>query len=389
MIRRAITKSILENLEYFPIAGIIGPRQVGKTTLAKSIQAELKVPSIYLDLELDSDLRKLESSETYLNLHKDKCVIIDEIQRMPELFALLRALVDQDRRPARFIILGSASPGLIRNSSETLAGRIAYFELAPFSLAEIHEETSMRTHWLRGGFPGSLLAPKADFSWIWLTNFIRTFLERDLRELGYDIPPQALRRLLSMLAHINGNILNISQLARSLGLSTTTISRYLDLLEGSFIIHRLQPFYINLGKRLVKSPKLYIRDTGLLHSLLQIQSEETLLGHIAYGASWEAYVVEQIKRSLPDASETYFYRTHAGAEADLLIKLANGKKIAIEIKASNAPTVSKGFYQSINDLQADQSYIIIPEGESYPKGSSIEVVNIGEFVMKKLPREIS
>ncbi|MEM8901822.1 MAG: ATP-binding protein [Bacteroidota bacterium] len=387
MLSRSITSSVLENLTYFPIVGIIGPRQVGKTTLAKSIREQLSIPTIYLDLELDSDLRKLENAETYLTLHQDKCVIIDEIQRMPELFALLRALVDQDRRPARFIILGSASPGLIRQSSETLAGRIAYAELSPFSLLEVSKEVNLRTHWLRGGFPNALLAPKAEFTWTWLNNFIRTFLERDLRELGYDIPSRALRRLLSMLAHINGNLLNISQLARSLGLSASTISRYLDLLEGSFIIHRLQPYYTNIGKRLVKSPKIYIRDTGILHYLLQIQDEEQLLGHIAYGASWEAYVVEQIKRSLPESSEMYFYRTHAGAETDLLLILPTGKKIAVEVKSSNAPKITKGFYQSMEDIKADKGYIIIPEGESYPKSEEIKVVSLSDFLTKDLPEE--
>ena len=385
MIARFITQSIQENLEYFPIVGIIGPRQVGKTTLAKSLQGQLQIQSLYLDMELDSDLRKLEDAETYFNLHQDKCIIIDEIQHMPELFALLRAVVDQDRRPARFIILGSASPGLIRQSSETLAGRIAYSELMPFSLPEIHESISLRTHWLKGGFPNAILAPKNTLTWTWLSNFIRTFLERDLRELGYDIPPKALRRLLSMLSHLNGQVLNMSHLARSIGMSASSISRYLDLLEGSFIIHRLPPYYANVGKRLVKSPKLYIRDTGILHSLLQIQDEEVLLGHIAYGASWEAYVVEQIKRVLSDSVELFFYRTHAGAETDLLLHLPNGRKIAIEIKVSNAPKVSKGFYQSIRDLQVDQSYIIIPEGDSYPKGEGLMVINISDFLERVLP----
>lgn len=367
------------------MVGIIGPRQVGKTTLAKQLRDLLSIQSVYLDLELESDIRKLEDAETYLNLHRDKCVIIDEIQRMPELFSLLRALVDQDRRPARFIILGSASPGMIKFSSETLAGRIAYTELTPFSLPEIAQRFSMRDHWLKGGFPDALLAPNNTLTWSWLNNFIRTFLERDLRELGYEIPSQALRRLLSMLAHINGNVLNMSQLARSLGLSSNTISRYLDLLEGSFIIHRLQPYYENLGKRLVKSPKIYIRDTGILHSLLQIQSPEVLLGHIAYGGSWEAYVVEQIKRCLPEGSECYFYRTHAGAEIDLYVSLPTGIRVAIEIKASNAPKVPKGFYQSITDLNVQHNYIIIPEQESYPKGPNMHVVNLLDFLNVVLP----
>lgn len=385
MIDRSIASSILKNLTYFPIVGIIGPRQVGKTTLAKHIQSQLKQESIYLDLELDSDLRKLDDAETYLNLHRDKCVIIDEVQRLPNLFALLRALVDQKRRPARFMLLGSASPGLIRQSSETLAGRIAYSELTPLALAELPSSIPMRTHWLRGGFPDALLAPDPSFTWTWVTNFIRTFLERDLRELGFNVPPATLRRLLSMLAHINGSVLNQSSLARGLGLSQPTVSHYLDLLEGSFIIHRLQPFHANLKKRLVKSPKLYVRDTGLLHSLLHIQDQEALFGHPSYGASWEAYVVEQIKRCLPEGSYLYFYRTHAGAEVDLLLHLPNGKRLALEIKTSNAPNVSKGFSQSLQDLKVSDAFVIIPDGEPYPKDGNMTVVNLHHFLTVVLP----
>ena len=384
MIPRTVTKDLLKHLEYFPIAGIIGPRQVGKTTLVKNLSSELKLETIYLDLELISDLRKLDDAETYLKFHQDKCIIIDEIQRMPSLFALLRALVDQDRRPARFIILGSASPELIRSSSESLAGRIAYTELSPFSLTETSPSIPMREHWLKGGFPDAILAPKSRLSWTWLENFIRTFLERDLRELGYDIPSVTLRRMLTMIAHLHGGLLNQSDLGRSLGISSTTVGRYLDLLEGSFLIHRLQPYFKNVGKRLVKSPKIYIRDSGILHTLLQIQSQETLLGHIAYGASWEGYVIEQIRRSMPEGGDCYFYRTQAGAEVDLYLMMPSGKRIAIEIKATNSPKIARGFYHSMVDLEPDQKYVIIPEGERYPKAEGIMVVSLMDFLEEVL-----
>ncbi|MEM6630735.1 MAG: ATP-binding protein [Bacteroidota bacterium] len=386
MIERTITSSLLGNLEFFPIVGIVGPRQVGKTTLAKSLQARLSFPSLYLDLELDSDLQKLKDAETFLSFHQEKCIIIDEIQREPELFALLRALVDQERRPARFIILGSASPTMIRKSSETLAGRIAYTELNPFSLLEISPEISMRQHWLRGGFPPPLLAKSERNSWIWLNNFIRTFIERDLRELGYDIPSQNFRRLLLMLSHIQGKLLNYSDLARALGLSAPTIRRYLDLLEGSFLIQRLQPYYINIGKRLVKSPKVYIRDTGILHELLQIRSEEALIGNIAIGGSWEGYVIEQIRRNLFQEPEMYFYRTHAGAELDLFMVLSNNTKVAIEIKSTNSPKLTKGFFETLSDLSPTHTFVIIPDGDPYPKDNGIKVVNLSHFIRVELPQ---
>ncbi len=385
MIARNASKQILKDLQFFPVAGIIGPRQSGKTTLAKMLEPELQRPALYIDLELDSDLRKLDDAETYLQFHADKCVIIDEIQRMPSLFPLLRALIDKDRQPGRFIVLGSASPELIKASSETLAGRIAYTELTPFSLLEIDSPLEMRKHWLRGGFPDAFLAPEEEFTWRWLESFIRTFIERDLRELGHDISPPLLYRLLTMISHLHGKLLNASDLSRSLAVSQPTVRRYLDLLEGGFLIQRLMPYSVNVGKRLVKSPKLYIRDSGLLHQLSNIRTLEGLLGHLIVGASWEGYVIEQIKRVAGTRLEFFFYRTHAGAEADLVLIGHNGKKICIEIKSSNAPSVSKGFYQSIEDIKPDLRYVIIPVGESYPKAENIMVCNLPEFLSGELP----
>ncbi|MEL7118919.1 MAG: ATP-binding protein [Bacteroidota bacterium] len=388
MITRHIENKILEDLTFFPVVGIVGPRQVGKTTLAKSIRNKIDKETLLLDLELDSDLTKLEDAETYLKMHQDKCVIIDEIQRLPRLFPLLRALVDIKREPARFILLGSASPHLIKESSETLAGRIAYTELTPFSLLEIEESIDIQKHWLIGGFPESVLSPNDDFSWRWLQSFVQTFIERDLRTLGHDVSSVTLSRMLSMLGHVNGQLQNASEISRSLGVSSPTVKKYLDLLEGSFIINRLQPYFINVKKRLVKSPKLYYRDSGVLHFLLRINDLEQLLGHIAIGASWESYVLEQIRRLAGDRLEYFFYRTVAGAESDLVLISRKNKKICVEIKRSNAPKVSKGFYNSLEDLKPDAAYIITPNSDVYKKDKDIVVCDLLWFLKEELNKFI-
>ena len=385
MIARKAFGQIVKDLQFFPVAGIFGPRQVGKTTLAKMLEPRLARPALYIDLELESHRRKLDDAETYLQFHTDKCIIIDEIQLMPTLFPLLRALIDKNRQPGRFILLGSASPELIRASSETLAGRIAFRELMPFSLPEISGAGDMRKHWLRGGFPEAFLASEESFIWRWLESFIRTFIERDLRELGHDVSPPLLYRLLRMISHLHGKLLNASDLSRSLAVSQPTVKKYLDLLEGGFLIQRLMPYFPNVGKRLVKSPKLYLRDSGLLHQLSNIKSLEALLGHPLVGASWEGYVVEQVKRVGGSGLEMYFYRTHAGAEVDLFIIGPHGKKACLEINYSNAPSVSKGFYQSLEDLMPDAQYVIIPDGEPYPKSGGIIVCNLSRFLTKELP----
>ncbi|GAB4015835.1 ATP-binding protein [Spirosoma migulaei] len=385
MVDRAITARIKEDLDFFPIVSIIGPRQVGKTTLAKQLSKQLSKETLYLDLELATDAQKLIDAQTYLQRNVSKCVILDEIQRMPHLFPVLRALVDQQREPARFILLGSSSPDLIRESSESLAGRISYIELMPFSWSEVMTIDSMAMHWLKGGFPEAFLAPRLTLTFRWLSSFVQTYIERDIRALGYEISGHTLNKLLSMIAHINSSILNVSDLARSLGVSQPTINRYLDLLEGSFVIHRLSPYFANVSKRLVKAPKLYLRDSGLLHQLAQVISYDALLGHPIVGSSWEGYVIEQTHRVVGDAWSFYYYRTAAGAEIDLLLVAPNGKKAAIEIKLSNAPTVSKGFYQSIADINPDYAFIVIPEGESYPKADGLWVCNLTEFLMARLP----
>ncbi|WP_229376373.1 ATP-binding protein [Fibrella aquatilis] len=376
---------LLEDLAYFPVVGLVGPRQVGKTTLAKGLAGQFTKPIVYFDLELESDRRRLTDAETFLRQYTGYCVVIDEVQRMPQLFPLLRALVDQQREPARFLLLGSASPELVRDSSESLAGRISYIELMPFSWPEVLSQSTIQEHWLKGGFPNAFLAPRLPLTFRWLTNFIQTYIERDLRLLGYELSGRLLTDLLKMVAHVNGNVLNISDLSRSLGVSQPTVNRYLDLLTGSFVIQRLAPYSVNVSKRLVKAPKLYIRDSGVLHQLAQTITYDALLGHPVAGASWEGYVIEQIRRVVGNDWSFYYYRTHAGAEIDLLLIAPNGKKVAIEIKLSNAPTVSKGFYSSLDDLQADYQFVIIPTGESYPKDNNLWVCNLTDFLINRLP----
>lgn len=409
MLFRRATQQIIQDLQFFPVVGIIGPRQVGKTTLAKFILNQLspakaapggfqpiafqanafqiKSQMLYLDLELDTDRRKLHDAQTYLTYHQDKCIVIDEVQRMPELFPLLRALVDMDRRPARFILLGSATPEIIKGTSETLAGRIAYTELAPFSWLEAAGSATMLRHWLLGGFPASILASKISYAERWLQSFIESFIYRDLQELGHEISPQLVTRLLEMIASLHGNLLNQADLARSVGTSQPTVKRYLDLLEGSFMIERLQPYFVNISKRLVKQPKIYIRDSGILHYLLGIRSMDALLGHIAVGASWEGYVIEQIRRvTLNKNYRFYFYRTHKGAECDLILITPDGKRICIEIKRSVNQTLSRGFYEVQKDITPEQSFVIVPDGETYPTKDNIWICGLNEFLTDRLPK---
>lgn len=384
MIERRLTSRILRDLTWSPIIGLVGSRQVGKTTLVQHLRSQLQKPSIYLDLELPEDLFKLEDAQSYLSGHVDKTVIIDEIQVKPELFALLRGLTDQQREPARFILLGSASPHIVKLNTETLAGRIAYHELPPFSLSEVMTYTGQEQHWIRGGFPESLLAPSAQISRKWLDDFVETFIYRDLTRLGFEIPAPLLRNLLLMIAHMHGSILNVSNIASSLGVSTATVNKYLELLEGSFLIRRLPPWFENMGKRLVKSPKIYLRDSGLLHYLLRVFDMETLRGNPAAGMSWEGYVIEQIIREAPEFSDFYFYRTQHGAETDLLMITPAGKKVCIEIKFSIAPVISKGFFQSVEDLKPDYSYVITPGGECFDRQNGLRICPLATFLEKEL-----
>jgi uncharacterized protein len=386
MIQRILLPQIEQALTFFPVVGIIGPRQVGKTTLAKVLEKSVNQPTIFLDLERDTDRQKLVEPEYFLQQYADRCIIIDEIQNIPTLLPLLRWLIDQDRRPARFILTGSASPDIIKGSTETLAGRIAYFELMPFSLLEILETKPLVEHWFRGGFPDALLAPNLEMSEMWLGNFIETFLHRDIRRIGYDITIPAMERLLKILASMSGNLLNIDDVSRSLGINSATVKKYLDILEGSFIIRRLLPFYVNTTKRLVRSPKIYIRDTGLMHRLLGIRDFEQLHGHIGFGNSWETYVIEEIVRAGGKSFEYSFYRTQAGAEVDLILRGTSGKLTVIEIKYSSNPVPSKGFYSAVEDLKPDYQYIIVPEGETWQRKETLKVSGLVDFLKKELPK---
>ena len=384
MIERLIKEELIELLSYFPVVGLIGSRQVGKTTLVKQLANKLNKKTIYIDLEKPEDLSKLIEPSLYLRTHTDKCVILDEIQRVPHLFPIMRALIDEQRIPARFIITGSASPDLIRDSSESLAGRIAYKELTPMNLFEVNDKIGFEEHWFRGGYPLALFAPSQKLSKAWLDNYIQTYVERDLPLLGLKVSPTTLRNLWSMLAHIHGNILNMNLLSKSLEISIPTLKRYLHFLSEAFLIKILQPYYYNIKKRLVKSPKIYIRDTGILHAILGIHTQNHLHGHPVIGHSWEGYIIEQIYAHChPDFGFCY-YRTHHGAECDLILTKANTPLAAIEIKYTSSPKVTKGLKNSISDLKTARNYIICITGEDYPLAANITVCNIFSFVENHL-----
>jgi len=378
-IARSVEKQVLRLASFFPAVAIVGPRQVGKTSLVKALRAQLPNESIYLDLENPDDLIKLQSPALLLDPLADKTVILDEVQKMPSLFPVLRGIIDRDRKPGRFILLGSASPDLIRDSSESLAGRIAYLELQPFHFQEIAERCDFRTHWLRGGFPEALLAPDDYLSGQWRQNFIRTYLERDLPLLGLSADPVVIGKLWRMVAHLNGQLLNMETLAGSLGLHGATIRRYLDFLESAYLVRRLQPFHANLKKRLVKTPKIYLRDTGILHQLLGIPTFLDLSGHPILGASWETYVIEQLAAQMPDWAELYFYRTQDGTEADLVIARAGVPEILLEIKYSTTPKPSKGFHIAAADLQPQKQFVICPVESGFPLSEQVKVLGFREM----------
>lgn len=370
---------ILQLVSNNPAVVLVGPRQVGKTSLVKHLSDKLPNQTIYLDLENVDDFNKLTNPSLFLSNFKDHTVILDEVQRYPSLFPLLRSLIDQYRTAGRFILLGSASPELIRDTSESLAGRVSYFELQPFSYNELPEPVNYNQHWLRGGFPESLFAKDDILSLDWRENFIRSYLERDLPLLGLKADPMLIRRLWSMIAHLNGQMLNLSSLSNSLNISAPTVRRYIDFLESAFLIRRLSPWFINTKKRLVKTPKIYLRDTGLLHALLRIQSIEQLQGHPSLGSSWEAYILQEIKCRLPSRSDIYFYRTHEGTEADIVITMQGIPKILLEIKYSSTPKPGKGFYISQKDLMVEKSFIICPVEKGYPLAKGISVLSHNEL----------
>lgn len=373
---RYIWALLQEYLDLFPAVGIVGPRQVGKTTLVQNLTLEKE--RIYLDLEKSSDRAKLSDPELFLKAHEDKTVILDEIQMMPELFAELRSLIDEKRESGRFIILGSASPELIRKSADSLAGRIGYLELTPFHLGEL-ENDDMDRLWIRGGFPLSYLVASERSSRLWRENFIKTYIERDLGLLGLNTDPYLVERFWRMLAHAQGGLLVSENFAKALGISRPTVNKYLEFLHGSFMVRLLQPYFPNLKKRLVASPKVYIRDSGILHSLTEIDSYEDLINQLLVGNSWEGFVIEQICNVLGDEYEYYFYRTHQGAECDLLLIRSGKVKYAIEIKNTLSPKISKGFRISMEDTKAEKGILLSRIQDSYPLDTNLQAMGLGEF----------
>jgi len=375
---RKLESLVLKDLKIFPCVAILGPRQCGKSTLAINLSKVL-TNLVYFDLENPSDLRKLDDPLFYFERNQDKIICLDEIQRIPEFFPVLRSILDKNRKKGQVIILGSASEELIRQSSESLAGRISYIELTPFLLSEIYNGfDDMVKIWQRGGFPDSYLADDEYSSTRWRVNFIRTFLERDIPQLGINIPSKNIGRLWRMCAHSHGQVLNSSRLGESMGLSYHTINHYLNILEQTFMIRLLPPYHANLKKRLIKSPKIYIRDSGILHSLLDVESFDELMGNPIYGHSWEGFVIENILSEM-QGYRGYFYRTANGSEIDLIIEKGS-KRIAIECKSSSAPVVTNGFYNALNDLGIDDAWIIAPVKESYIIKGNVKVASLNEFL---------
>ena len=380
LIKRRIADRLRTLLDESPAVALLGPRQVGKTTLAQDLGEGRS--SLYLDLESDADRAKLSDPELYLAAHEDKLVILDEVQRMPGLFQNLRGLIDRGRRKGlrsgRFLLLGSASIDLLRQSGETLAGRIAYAELAPLDALEVGP-TDLDRLWLRGGFPDSFLAKDDPASLRWRRDFIRTYLERDIPALGPRIAAETLRRFWTMLAHRQSALSNAADLGRALGVDGKTVASYLDLLVDLMLVRRLEPWLANIGKRLVRSPRIYVRDTGILHALLGLGTMDDLLGHPVAGASWEGLVVETAHATMPDGTEAQFYRSGAGAEVDLVLTLPGGGCWAIEVKRSLAPKVERGFHHACEDLQPERRIVVYPGVEAFPLPNGIEVMSLRQF----------
>ena len=380
MIPRQIQAEIVERLDQFPAVALLGPRQAGKTTLAEMIGE--KRPSIYLDLENPSDRAKLADPVLYLSAHEEKLVILDEVQKIPELFQILRGLIDKGRkkglRAGRFLLLGSASIELLKQSGESLAGRIVYIELFSINCLEVPQKYTDKL-WLRGGFPDSFLASSEKNSVVWRNAFIKTYLERDIPQFGPRIPAETLRRFWTMLAHNQGELLNAANIARGLAIDGKTVARYLDLLVDLLLVRRLTPWHKNVGKRLVKSPKIHVRDSGITHALLGINHWEQLMSHPVVGMSWEAFVVENIISAAPNDAIASFYRTLAGAEIDLLLEMPNGELWVFEIKRSTSPKVSKGFYVACDDLSPAYCFVVYPGHEQYPVSKGVDAIGLQEI----------
>lgn len=377
MITRRLTPLLEQRLAETPAVVLLGPRQVGKTTLALAVGEGRD--ALYLDLESEADRAKLTDPELYLSDHLDRLVILDEVHRAPGLFPLLRGLIDRARREGRrsglYLLLGSASLDLLKQSGETLAGRVAYLELHPLGILETGGEATERDRlWLRGGFPESYLASTHAKSLRWRLDFIRSYLERDIPQLGPRIAADRLRRFWTMLAHLQGSVLNVAQLARNLGVDVKTAGSYVDLLVDLLLVRRLPAYHANVGKRLVKSPKVYVRDSGLVHALLGIQDKEALLAHPVVGGSWEGFVIEQLLAAAPEGVEGYFYRTSSGAEIDLVLTFPGGRIWTVEVKRSLKPQPERGFHHANEDLGPERRFVVYPGVETYPLGNGAQAI---------------
>ena len=395
-ISRQLLTQLSQRLQDSPAVALLGARQVGKTTLVFDLmqhwsQTHPNQPEpLYLDLQSERDLAKLAQNELYLADHQDRLVILDEVHRTPDLFATLRGQIDQMRRHGKragmYLLLGCASIELLKQSGETLAGRISYLHLDPINVAELPPKIHQDTLWQRGGFPDSLLARSNALSLRWRLDFIRTYLERDVPQFGPRISPQVLRRYWSMLAHNQGGLLNTAQLARNLGVDNKTATSYLDLMEGLLLVRRLQPWHSNAGKRMTKSPKVYVRDSGICHALLDIADKEALLGHPVVGTSWESFVIENLISNAPEGVQSYFYRSSGGAEVDLLLLWPSGTMWVIEIKRSLAPKVERGFYSACEDLAVQHSdmhkWVVYPGDETYPLQADIHAIPLLNLIAK-------
>ena len=385
MIKRRLHARLRRLLEEYPAVALLGPRQVGKTTLAHEV-AE-RVDSVYLDLESPADRAKLADPTLYLADHENRLVVLDEVHRVPDLFQSLRGLIDrgrrQGRRAGRFLLLGSASMDLLRQSGETLAGRIAYLELNPFDILEVPSNDHDKL-WVRGGFPDSFLAANDGRSMDWRENFIRTYLERDVPQLGPRIPAETLRRFWVMLAHTQGGLLNAAALARGLGVDGKTIAKYLDLMVDLLLVRRLMPWHRNVGKRLVKSPKAYVRDSGVAHALLGLATKEDVLGHPVIGQSWEGFAIENLLSVAPERSDASFYRATGGAEIDLVLTLPGRKPWAIEIKRSLDPRPTKGFYSACKDVKPTARFVVYPGEERFAISREVEAISLADLAREIL-----
>jgi len=388
MIKRRLESQIIEALERIPSVALLGPRQVGKTTIALNISET--TPSVYLDLENRRDLQKVQDIEAFHVENNDKLIVLDEVQRLPEIFAPLRGIIDQERRKGnragQFLFLGSASIDLLQQSSESLAGRIAYMELHPIDATEYADNSldKLNSLWVRGGFPESLLSASDQNSLDWRHDFIKTYLERDIPQLGPRIPAETLERFWTMLAHNQGSVLNASQLARNLDVSSVTVGRYLDLMTDLLLVRRLKPWTTNAVKRLVKSPKIYVRDSGITHALLNIPDYNSLLGHPVVGGSWEGFVIENLMSVVPSRVQPYYYGTPGGAEIDLVLEFPGGAKWAIEIKRSSAPSISKGFYTGCEDIRPEKRFVVYSGLDIFPIGEDITAISLPGLMQELL-----